>query len=262
MSEKTEIGARIKAFSEKKGWSKSFLSNTVGIHQQNINRYLSGKSDPSRIIISLIKHGLNPDWAKTGEGEMFTNKEGSRQAGVGGGVDAALVQPPSHSPPVHQPVNAELNSVEQRLNVLEKDAKKRNADQGLIQVPLFLHACCAGDPTPTTDEIESYISIPKSWTKHPAATFACRAVGDSMIGAGIESGDIVIADQKAPVRDRCIVIASINGVQAIKRIHLQGGAIVLAPENATYQPITLQPSDELQILGIVLGIWRTLYDLT
>jgi DNA polymerase V len=186
---------------------------------------------------------------------MYAKKEGIRER-------EKEKQPESCSIPVHQPVNAELTDVLQRVETLEKDSKKRNKDQGVIQVPLFLHACCAGDPTPTTEEIERYITIPKFWTKHPAFTFAVRAIGDSMIGAGIESGDIVIADQKAPVRDRCIVIASINGTQAIKRIHLQGGAIILAPENTTYQPITLQETDELQILGIVLGIWRVLYDLS
>lgn len=75
MNEKTEIGARIKAFADSKGWSKTFLANILGIHQQNINRYLTGKSDPSRVIINLIGHGLNPEWAKTGKGEMYEEDE-------------------------------------------------------------------------------------------------------------------------------------------------------------------------------------------
>jgi transcriptional regulator with XRE-family HTH domain len=58
-----------------KGWSKSALAAAVGIHSQNINRYLKGKSDPRKIIINLIPHGLNPEWARTGEGEMYESDE-------------------------------------------------------------------------------------------------------------------------------------------------------------------------------------------
>ena len=109
MSEKAEIGARIKEFATSKGWSKSFLANTVGIHQQNINRYLTGKSDPSRIIISLISCGLNPEWAKTGEGEMYTYKEDDRE-------DETRKDQESNSPTVHQPVNAQLTPAQQTIN--------------------------------------------------------------------------------------------------------------------------------------------------
>ena len=81
MTERAEIGARIAAFAESNGWSKSFLANVVGVHQQNVNRYLTGKSDPSKIIISLISYGLNPEWAKTGEGDMYVEKKEALKAG-------------------------------------------------------------------------------------------------------------------------------------------------------------------------------------
>lgn len=53
-----------------KGWTKTAMAAACGVHPQNINRYLSGKSDPSKLIIRLIGEGLNPDWANTGQGEM------------------------------------------------------------------------------------------------------------------------------------------------------------------------------------------------
>ena len=58
-----------------KKWSKAAMADACGVLPQNINRYLSGKSDPSRPIINLIGKGLNPDWARNGEGEMLSGKQ-------------------------------------------------------------------------------------------------------------------------------------------------------------------------------------------
>jgi len=71
LSRYAQIGARLIQFMESKKWSKARMAQEVGVLPQNINRYLSGKSDPSSIIISLISKGLNPEWATTGEGEMM-----------------------------------------------------------------------------------------------------------------------------------------------------------------------------------------------
>jgi transcriptional regulator with XRE-family HTH domain len=54
-----------------KGWSKAAMAEACGVLPQNINRYLTGRSDPSKIIINLISSGLNPDWARSGTGSMI-----------------------------------------------------------------------------------------------------------------------------------------------------------------------------------------------
>lgn len=64
---------------ESKQWSKARMAQQVGVLPQNINRYLSGKSDPSSIIISLIGQGLNPEWATTGKGEMMQREAPVKQ---------------------------------------------------------------------------------------------------------------------------------------------------------------------------------------
>jgi len=68
-----DIAARLEQFMIYKGWTKTTLASACGVLPQNINRYLSGKSDPSKLIIRLIGEGLNPDWAHTGQGEMVTD---------------------------------------------------------------------------------------------------------------------------------------------------------------------------------------------
>ncbi|MCG8341352.1 MAG: hypothetical protein MI684_00740 [Chlorobiales bacterium] len=75
ISKNEEIATRLESFIKSKGWSKADFSRAVGIHPQNANRYLRGSSDPRKIIINLIPHGLNPEWARTGEGEMCSNDE-------------------------------------------------------------------------------------------------------------------------------------------------------------------------------------------
>ena len=75
INSKEEIAGRLETFIKSKGWSKAYFARAVGIHPQNANRYLRGSSDPRKIIINLIPHGLNPEWARTGKGEMFTDTE-------------------------------------------------------------------------------------------------------------------------------------------------------------------------------------------
>ncbi|GEM_PF-400239 len=153
-------------------------------------------------------------------------------------------------------INKRLNDIETELKAIKIGCYNNS---GVIEIPLFMHAVCAGVPSITSDEVERYISVPKEITKNPESTWAVRANGDSMIGAGIESGDILIADNKSPVKNRCIVIASINGSQTVKRINILNGSVVLSPENTQYDPISLKESDELIIFGTVLGIYRSLY---
>ena len=161
--------------------------------------------------------------------------------------------------PVQQPQNDRLNDVLKRVETLEIDAKKREKGSETIQIPLFMHAVAAGDPCSATSDIEKYITVPKEITRHPESTWAVRANGDSMIGAGIETGDILIADNKAPVKHRCIVIASINGAQTVKRILIQKGAVILSPENSHYDSLLLKETDDVKILGTILYIIRQVY---
>jgi DNA polymerase V len=243
MTSEAEITNRLKKFVEYKGWSKSAFARAIGVHRQNIDRYLEGKSDLSKIVIKLMTHGINSVWLLTGEGEMLAENGGKVQ---------------SHSKGVQTSDNDHLNAVIQRLENVEKQLESKSACQ-TVQIPLYTHAVSAGMPCTASDDVDQYISVQKSLVKHPASTFAVRASGDSMINAGIEEGDILIADQQLPVKDRCIVIASINGEQTVKRILIQAGAVILAPENHKYPAIPLKETDNVKILGVILGIYRQLY---
>lgn len=93
-----QITERLNMFIREKGWSKSDFSRAIGAHRQNIDRYLKGDSDPSKIVIKLITHGLNTDWLLTGEGEMMSGKPAEKQpvyrstpGKEGGGAEVSIL---------------------------------------------------------------------------------------------------------------------------------------------------------------------------
>lgn len=183
-----------------------------------------------------MTHGLNVKWFETGKGEMYTEEK-----------------EPS------QPVQDSLNDVVKRIEQIEEKVGIGKKAGETVDVPLYSHAICAGDPLTVSGHIEEYIPVPKRLTIHPAQTYAVRAAGNSMIGAGIEEGDLLIVDRNAHIKDRCIVIASVDGEQTVKRIRLDRGRITLAPENSNYKPIAITESMHFRILGAVLCIIRAVY---
>ena len=231
---------RLNQFFKSKNWSKAEFGRAVGIPRQNVDRYLSGKSDPSKIVIKLMTHGLNLEWFETGQGKMYAEEKKSPE-------------------PVQQPVQDPLNDVLKRIEQIEERVGIGKKVGETVEVPLYSHAICAGDPLTVSGHIEEYIPIPKRLAVHPANTYAVRATGDSMKKAGIEEGDLLIVDQNAHIKDRCIVIASVDGEQTVKRILLDRGRITLAPENKSYAPIKITESMHFKILGAVLYIIRAVY---
>ncbi len=91
--------------------------------------------------------------------------------------------------------------------------------------------------------------------------FALRVNGDSMVEAGIFRGDIVIVKRQPTARNRDIVVALIAGIEeeaTLKRFVRKGSEIVLHPENESYDDIRIDDPGQLQINGIVVGLYRTI----
>jgi repressor LexA len=86
--------------------------------------------------------------------------------------------------------------------------------------------------------------------------FALRISGDSMIGAGINDGDVVIVRQQPLAQHGEIVVALLRGEATVKRLHHQGDRIELRPENPRLAPIAVDPGDDLRIVGRVVGVRR------
>ena len=79
--------------------------------------------------------------------------------------------------------------------------------------------------------------------------------GDSMLEAGIHSGDRVVVERDTPARSGDLVIAVIDGEFTLKTLAVDGGEAVLVPANPAY-PV-LRPGERLQIFGVVVGLIRS-----
>lgn len=108
----------------------------------------------------------------------------------------------------------------------------------------------AGQPILAVEEIEDYIPYP---TKNSDGLFALRVVGLSMRDAGILDGDIIIADRDIVSRSGDIVVAMDGDEATVKRLLVNGGRVVLMPENPDYSPIY---PENPEILGKVVGNFR------
>lgn len=118
--------------------------------------------------------------------------------------------------------------------------------------PLIAWRVAAGFPSPAEDYIEGRIDLNRDLIKHPLATFYIRVDGDSMIGAGIQSGALLVVDRMAEVHEGHIIVARINDELCVKRFMTEGGQIVLLSENSEYQPILITEGMDFEIWGRVV----------
>jgi DNA polymerase V len=124
--------------------------------------------------------------------------------------------------------------------------------------PLYLERISAGFPSPADDYIETALDLNTYLVRNPAATFMVRVSGDSMTGAGINDGDILVVDRSGEPAHGKIVVAVLDGELTVKRLLLKEGQAVLAPENPRYRPITVGAEQDLHVWGVVSGVVRRL----
>ena len=83
-----------------------------------------------------------------------------------------------------------------------------------------------------------------------------RVEGDSMEGAGIFSGDVLVVDRSLTPKDGSIVVAAVFGEMVVKRIKAEGNTHILVSENEQYTPIMVSGSDDCFLWGVVVGSVR------
>jgi DNA polymerase V len=119
---------------------------------------------------------------------------------------------------------------------------------------LFLVPVSAGFPSPADDYLEDKLDLNQHLHKHEAATFFVKVRGDSMIGAGIHSGDLLIVDRALEPTDKSVVIAVVNGELTVKRICKRDGKLSLMPENGNYTPIPITTFTDFEVWGVVTHV--------
>ena len=160
-------------------------------------------------------------------------------------------------------VHAQLATLERR-GFLRKDPTKPRAMQlsepkveGAV-VPL-VGRIAAGAPILAEEHVEEYLTVPMGYVKG-ANHFALRVQGDSMIGAGILDGDVVVVRETPRAEDGDIVAALLPGpaeIEAtVKRLKHRRGKVMLVPENPRLEPFEMDP--EGRIAGVVVAVLRKL----
>ncbi len=125
-------------------------------------------------------------------------------------------------------------------------------------LPYFEATVSAGFPSPAADYEENKLDLNTHLIKNPAATFIVKVSGDSMQGAGIHQGDLLIVDRSLKPRDKNVVIAVIDGEMTVKRIRIKNKKISLAPENPRYPTRQIDSSMNFQVWGVVTNVIHSL----
>ena len=160
-------------------------------------------------------------------------------------------------------VHAQLANLE-RLGLLRKDPTKPRAmtlseprSEGAV-VPL-LGRIAAGAPALASEDVEEYLTVPMGFVGG-ADHFALRVHGDSMIGAGILDGDIVVVRSGESAEDGDVVAVLLPGPAedeaTVKRLRRRRNRVLLVPENPSLEPFEMDPAG--RVLGTVVAVLRKL----
>lgn len=120
-----------------------------------------------------------------------------------------------------------------------------------LDLPLFANRISCGFPSPADDYLEGFLNLNEKLIPRPSSTFLVKAEGDSMTGAGIFEGDLLIVDKSITAAHNQIVVAVVNGEFTIKRLLFRFPKTLLQPENTKYKTIEVTPEMGFQVWGVV-----------
>jgi DNA polymerase V len=127
-----------------------------------------------------------------------------------------------------------------------------------ITLRLFSSSAPCGIPRNVGSELETEIYFGKYWVPDSKDCYAVTAVGDSMTGARIFDGDMLVINCGLEAESGHIVVAWLNGELTVKRLYNNGERVELRPENRSYPSISISEDDDFRILGVVTSAHREL----
>ena len=142
----------------------------------------------------------------------------------------------------------------EEMNILERDSRGRLIPKSIAAPVRVLGTVEAGFPSPAEEELADNLSLNDLLIQNPQATFMLKVSGESMSGAGILPGDMVIVDRGQPPKSGDIVIAEVDGEWTMKYLEKKGEEVTLLPANPLFSPI--RPKKELKIAGVVTAVIR------
>ena len=127
-----------------------------------------------------------------------------------------------------------------------KPKKGNSIGQWLIE-----QGISAGFPSPADDFKEVRISLDRELVKNRDATFYARVSGESMVGAGLDDGDLLVIDRSLDPENGRIAVCLVDGEFTVKRIKKEKNRLYLMPENKKYNHTEIKEENELIIWGVV-----------
>ncbi len=112
----------------------------------------------------------------------------------------------------------------------------------------------AGFPSPAQGEYADTIDLNRALITNPAATFCARVIGNSMVDAGINEGDLLIIDRSITPHDGCIAVCFIDGDFTVKHLAVRDDGIYLKPANDGYPELKVMECSDFQVWGVVSHI--------
>jgi len=160
-------------------------------------------------------------------------------------------------------VTSHLQALERKGALLREPNKARGLvladsyrDRAMVEIPIY-GTIPAGLPADERQQPDGCISVDVETLRLPkgARVFALKVRGESMTGAGILSGDVVVLEFREP-RNGEVVAALIDGETTLKRYVVQRGKPFLKAENPRFP--NLIPAQELVIQGVQIALLRVL----
>ena len=128
-----------------------------------------------------------------------------------------------------------------------------------MKVTLHLNSARAGFPSPANDYLEGEIDLNKYLIKNSLATFIVKSQGNCMLQAGIHSGDLLIVDRSIKPKNNSIIIVSLDGDLAVKRIKISGKKFLLSSDNKDCGNVKINNESDIFIWGIVTKVIHNVY---
>ena len=131
---------------------------------------------------------------------------------------------------------------------------------GTIRIPVIASAGCDQMEIYAEEKSDEYISVDQKIIGHHKDIVAIKAVGNSMVDAGISNGDYVLVEVRGDASENDRVVAIIGDMAVIKRFHRKANAIILQPEskNGGYSPIIMH--EDFQVFGKVISVIPNSYN--
>jgi len=121
-------------------------------------------------------------------------------------------------------------------------------------IPLYVDPVQAGFPSPADDYVDEMLDLNEYLIKNPPATIMVRVQGNSMIDAGIQSGDLLVVDKSLDATDGDIVIARVDGHFTVKTYRNSGRTLRLVAANPRQAPIVFNEDSNVEIWGVVTNV--------